>query len=93
MSEMLSDLSQVATPTLTVTSRLLKSWLCTACLIRSATMPAVSKSVQGDGTRSEVARLSANERIEELARMLGGVDVTRESRANARQMLTSAQAG
>ena len=53
----------------------------------------VSKSVQGDGTRSEVARLSANERIEELARMLGGVDVTRESRANARQMLTSAQAG
>lgn len=51
----------------------------------------VSKSVQGDGTRSEVARLSANERIEELARMLGGVDVSRESRANAKQMLASAQ--
>ena len=53
----------------------------------------VSKSVQGDGTRSEVSRLSASERIEELARMLGGVDVTRESRANARQMLGSAQSG
>jgi DNA repair protein RecN (Recombination protein N) len=40
-----------------------------------------------------VARLSANDRIEELARMLGGVDVSRESRANARQMLAGAQSG
>ena len=53
----------------------------------------VSKSVEGAGTHSQVARLSANDRIEELARMLGGVDVSRESRANARQMLAGAQSG
>ena len=53
----------------------------------------VAKSVQGDGTHSQVALLSPAERLEELARMLGGVDVSRESRANARRMLSTAQAG
>jgi DNA repair protein RecN (Recombination protein N) len=32
-------------------------------------------------------------RIEELARMLGGVEITREVRANAKQLLGPAQRG
>jgi DNA repair protein RecN (Recombination protein N) len=52
----------------------------------------VSKQVKGQGTESAVAALPAKDRVEELARMLGGVDISRESRANARQMLASAQA-
>ncbi|KFN51510.1 DNA repair protein RecN [Arenimonas composti] len=51
----------------------------------------VSKAVAGDGTRSAVEPLDEKARIEELARMLGGVEITREVRANARQMLARAQ--
>ena len=40
-----------------------------------------------------VTPLDEKARIEELARMLGGVEITREVRANARQMLSRAQAG
>ena len=52
----------------------------------------VSKAVAGDRTHSQVRPLDDRERIEELARMLGGVEITREVRANARQMLARAQA-
>ena len=52
----------------------------------------VSKQVNGKGTESAVSRLAEKERVEELARMLGGVDISKESRANARQMLAGAQA-
>ncbi len=51
----------------------------------------VSKAVTGSSTHSAVSHLSEPERVEELARMLGGVDVTRESRANAKRMLSGAQ--
>jgi DNA repair protein RecN (Recombination protein N) len=51
----------------------------------------VSKSVNGGATLSAVAVLDDKARIEELARMLGGVEITRETRANARQMLLRAQ--
>ena len=51
----------------------------------------VSKAVDGGSTQSAVSRLDPAARIEELARMLGGVEITRETRANARQMLTRAQ--
>ncbi|MGH8030433.1 MAG: DNA repair protein RecN, partial [Arenimonas sp.] len=51
----------------------------------------VSKAVSGGTTRSAVTTLDDRTRVEELARMLGGVEVTRESRANAKQMLVSAQ--
>jgi DNA repair protein RecN (Recombination protein N) len=50
----------------------------------------VSKSVDGGGTASAVEPLEGAARIEELARMLGGVEITRETRANARQMLSRA---
>jgi DNA repair protein RecN (Recombination protein N) len=49
--------------------------------------------VAGDSTHSAVVPLDDKARIEELARMLGGVEITREVRANARQMLSRAQAG
>ena len=52
----------------------------------------VSKSVSSSHTESAVRRLDEKARVEELARMLGGAEITRESRANARQMLSSAQA-
>jgi DNA repair protein RecN (Recombination protein N) len=51
----------------------------------------VSKAVNGSGTHSAVSTLDEKARIEELARMLGGVEITRETRANAKQMLTKAQ--
>ena len=52
----------------------------------------VSKSVSGGATASAVQSLDDKARIEELARMLGGVEITRETRANAKQMLQSAKA-
>ena len=45
-----------------------------------------------DVTSSAVSTLSTDERIEEIARMLGGVDLTNESLAHARKMLSKAQA-
>ncbi len=52
----------------------------------------VSKAVDADSTHSQVQALDEKARVEELARMLGGVEITREVRANARQMLGRAQA-
>ncbi|MBP6597662.1 MAG: DNA repair protein RecN [Arenimonas sp.] len=51
----------------------------------------VSKAVAGDSTHSAVRPLDEKARVEELARMLGGVEITKEVRANARQMLGRAQ--
>lgn len=52
----------------------------------------VSKAVAGQQTHSVVSELDDKARIEELARMLGGVEIAKETRANARQMLAKAQA-
>jgi DNA repair protein RecN (Recombination protein N) len=51
----------------------------------------VAKAVREAHAHSAVARLDDKARVEELARMLGGVEVSRESRANARQMLARAR--
>ncbi len=51
----------------------------------------VSKASNGSATHSAVAVLDEKARIEELARMLGGVEITKETRANAKQMLGRAQ--
>ncbi|WP_295361662.1 DNA repair protein RecN [Arenimonas sp.] len=51
----------------------------------------VSKAVEADATHSQVQPLDDKARVEELARMLGGVEITKEVRANARQMLSRAQ--
>ncbi|BAN50661.1 DNA repair protein RecN [Metapseudomonas resinovorans] len=51
----------------------------------------VHKQRGSDETRTAVAKLQEAPRIEEIARMLGGVDLTEESLAHARKMVTSAQ--
>lgn len=53
---------------------------------------AVSKSVDGKATKTRIAVLDAKGRNEELARMLGGVEIDRETRAHAKRMLEKAQA-
>lgn len=52
----------------------------------------VHKARGADETRTAVTELDQAGRIEEIARMLGGVDLTEQSLAHARQMVTSAQA-
>jgi len=47
----------------------------------------VVKLTDGRSSRTAVAALGADERVEELARMLGGVEITRKAREHAREML------
>ena len=48
----------------------------------------VSKAVVGDQTLSTIALLSADDRIEEVARMLGGIEITDTTRQHAKEMLS-----
>lgn len=50
----------------------------------------VTKVTDGKTTRTSLTTLSDQHRIEELARMLGGVDVTAKAREHAREMLQAA---
>lgn len=52
----------------------------------------VHKARDSEQTRTAVAELHGRGRIEEIARMLGGVDITEQSLAHAQQMVTAAQA-
>ncbi len=52
----------------------------------------VSKLTDGRTSRMTVTELDADERVEELARMLGGVELTRKAREHAREMLKAAGA-
>ncbi|MEQ1483950.1 DNA repair protein RecN [Methyloglobulus sp.] len=49
----------------------------------------VEKNNQTDITSSTVRLLANEERVEEIARMLGGVTITKNTRAHAREMLTT----
>ena len=49
----------------------------------------VAKLSDGRSTRTSVARLSPEERVDELARMLGGVEITPRARAHANEMLAA----
>jgi DNA repair protein RecN (Recombination protein N) len=51
----------------------------------------VHKAREVDATHTAVAHLSCEQRVEEIARMLGGVDLTNESLAHARKMVSTAQ--
>ncbi|MBX9912791.1 MAG: DNA repair protein RecN [Pseudomonadaceae bacterium] len=51
----------------------------------------VHKARDSDATHTAVAQLSCEQRVEEIARMLGGVDLTNESLAHARKMVSTAQ--
>lgn len=50
----------------------------------------VTKLTDGRTSRTVVAALGTDERVEELARMLGGVEITRKAREHAREMLKAA---
>jgi DNA repair protein RecN (Recombination protein N) len=53
----------------------------------------VVKSTTRGRTVSSAKRLTANEQVQELARMLGGVEITAEARRHAREMLEGARRG
>lgn len=57
-----------------------------------ATHLKVQKSQEGESTVSRLRELNKDDRIEELARMLAGSDVTAKARANARELIENAQA-
>ena len=50
----------------------------------------VAKATDGKSTEISIEMLDAKSRRDEIARMLGGVEITRETLAHARQMLASA---
>jgi len=52
----------------------------------------VVKQTDGKATRTAVKNLSASDRIDEIARMLGGIDISDQARAHAREMLGRAPA-
>jgi len=47
----------------------------------------VSKTETAGTTRSQIAELDADQRVEEIARMLGGIKITATTRDHAREML------
>ncbi len=51
----------------------------------------VSKKVESGRTSSSIRRLEEGKRVEEIARMLGGMDVTTKSRDHAKELLSRAQ--
>jgi DNA repair protein RecN (Recombination protein N) len=53
----------------------------------------VTKLTDGRTTRTALTQLSAEDRVEELARMLGGVEVTAKAREHAKEMLKAASEG
>jgi DNA repair protein RecN (Recombination protein N) len=53
----------------------------------------VAKSSDADSTRVQIEPLDEGARRDEVARMLGGVEITRQTLAHARQMLDSARQG
>lgn len=50
----------------------------------------VSKAAAGNSTQSHIEALDSTARGEEIARMLGGIEITKETRAHAKQMLARA---
>ncbi len=50
----------------------------------------VEKLSAGDQTRTDVSSLDAEARLEEIARMLGGVEITAQTRAHASEMINAA---
>ncbi|MDD1968636.1 DNA repair protein RecN [Pseudomonas sp. NPDC090203] len=51
----------------------------------------VHKVREAEATRTAVSKLSKAERVEEVARMLGGIDLTKESLAHAKKMVVAAK--
>lgn len=47
----------------------------------------VVKNLHHSQTQTDIRELNAEQRIEEMARMLGGIDISEQARANAKQLL------
>ncbi len=52
----------------------------------------VSKNIEGKSTRTQIQVLSNMQREEEIARMLGGMEITQQTRAHAKEILDRAEA-
>jgi DNA repair protein RecN (Recombination protein N) len=52
----------------------------------------VQKHTENNETTTQVIALSEKERVEEISRMLGGLEITKQTRAHAKEMLDKAQA-
>jgi DNA repair protein RecN (Recombination protein N) len=52
----------------------------------------VTKLTDGKTTRTSLTELSPDDRVEEIARMLGGVEITAKAREHAKEMLKTAAA-
>ncbi|MFV8818344.1 DNA repair protein RecN [Haliea sp. E17] len=52
----------------------------------------VSKLSSGKSVQTQLETLDADNKVEELARMLGGLSITEQTRAHAREMLENAEA-
>ena len=53
----------------------------------------VTKFTVDDTTRTEIRKLDGDDRVDELARMLGGVKITQQTRKHAREMMQNAGNG
>ncbi|WP_024851577.1 DNA repair protein RecN [Hydrogenovibrio kuenenii] len=53
----------------------------------------IAKATVGEQTLTQVTTLNEAERVEELARMLGGMTITENTRNHAKEMLATAQKG
>jgi DNA repair protein RecN (Recombination protein N) len=51
----------------------------------------VNKEQQGQITRTRILPIQQESRIDEIARMLGGIDITAQTRAHAEEMLMRQQ--
>jgi DNA repair protein RecN (Recombination protein N) len=49
----------------------------------------IMKITDGKSTRTSIKALNDDERVEEIARMLGGVEITQRTRDHAAEMLSS----
>ena len=52
----------------------------------------VQKQMENNQTTTQIQPLNEQERIEEISRMLGGIEITKQTRAHAKEMLDKAQA-
>jgi DNA repair protein RecN (Recombination protein N) len=53
----------------------------------------VSKMSDGETTETRIEPLDTSNRVSEVARMLGGVDITEQTLKHADEMIARAQAG
>ena len=51
----------------------------------------ISKKVEGGRTKTKVTRLKNKDQVEEIARMLGGTEITTQTRTLAREMIAGAK--